>query len=62
MLELHECAKRIYGIPKFIFYALGYTMGRVLAKTCSGVKGFLAKKEQSQQLTLDAFLDYGCFG
>jgi effector-binding domain-containing protein len=62
MLELHECAKRIYGIPKFIFYALGYAIERVLAKTRSGVKGFLVKKEQSQQLTLDDFLDYGCFG
>jgi hypothetical protein len=62
MLELHECAKRIYGIPKFIFYALGYAIERVLAKTRSGVKGFLVKKEQSQQLTLDDFIEYGCFG
>ncbi len=22
--ELKECSKRIYGVPKFIFYALGY--------------------------------------
>ncbi len=24
MMELMECSKRIYDIPKFIFYALGY--------------------------------------
>jgi hypothetical protein len=52
MLELKECSKRIYDIPKFIFYALGYAIERVLSRTRSGIKGFLLKKEQSQQLTL----------
>jgi hypothetical protein len=61
MLELKECSKRIYDIPKFIFYALGYAIERVLARTRSGIKGFLLKKEQSQQLTLDKFFNYGCF-
>jgi hypothetical protein len=57
MLELRECSKRIYDMPKFIFYALGYAIRRVLARTRSGIKGFLLKKEQSQQLTLAQ-----CFG
>jgi hypothetical protein len=61
MLELKECSKRIYDIPKFIFYALGYAIERVLSMTRSGIKSFLVKKEQSQQLTLDDFFDYGCF-
>jgi hypothetical protein len=61
MLELKECSKRIYDIPKFIFYALGYAIERVLSITRSGIKSFLVKKEQSQQLTLDDFFDYGCF-
>jgi hypothetical protein len=61
MLELKECSKRIYDIPKFIFYALGYAIERVLARTRSGIKGFLLEKEQSQQLTLDKFFNYGCF-
>ena len=52
MLELKECSKRIFDIPKFIFYGLGYAIERVLARTHSGIKGFLLKKEQSQQLTL----------
>jgi hypothetical protein len=46
-----------YDMPKFIFYALGYAIRRVLARTRSGIKGFLLKKEQSQQLTLAQ-----CFG
>lgn len=61
MLELKECSKRIYDIPKFIFYALGYAIESVLSTTRSGIKGFIFKKEQSQQLTLDDFFDYGCF-
>ena len=52
MLELKECSKRIFDVPKFIFYALGYAIERVLARTHAGIKGFLLKKEQSQQLTL----------
>ena len=49
LLELKECSKRIFDVPKFIFYALRYAIERVLAKTRSGIKGFLLKKEQSQQ-------------
>jgi len=52
MLELKECSKRIFDVPKFLFYGLGYAIERVLARTHSGIKGFLLKKEQSQQLTL----------
>lgn len=62
MMELKECSKRIYGIPKFIFYALGYAIGHVLAGTRSGIKGFLLQKEQSQQLTLAQCFGIGGFG
>ena len=62
MMELKECSKRIYGIPKFIFYALGYAIERVLAGTRSGIKGFLLKKEQSQQLTLEQYFGIEAFG
>ena len=50
MLELKECSKRIFSMPKFIFYALGYAIERVLARTRSGIKGFLLKKEQNLSL------------
>lgn len=65
MLELKECSKRIYDIPKFIFFALGYAIGHVLAGSHSGIQGFLPKKKKSQQLTLaqcfgiDAFREFG---
>lgn len=62
MMELRECSKRIYDMPKFIFYALGYAIERVLAGTRSGIKGFLLKKEQSQQLTLAQCFGIEAFG
>ena len=53
MLELKECSKRIFNVPKFMFYTLGYAIKSVLSKTLSGIKKFLLKKRQSQQLTLE---------
>ena len=50
--ELKECSKRIYEVPKFIFYALGYAIERVLSMSRTGIGGFLAKKVKSQQLNL----------
>ena len=60
--ELKECSKRIYGVSKFIFYALGYAIGHVLARTRSGIKGFILQKEQSQQLTLAQCFGLEAFG
>ena len=57
MLELLECSRRIFDIPKFVFYTLGYAIKRTLAGTRSGINGFLLKRVQSQQLTL-----VQCFG
>ena len=34
--ELKECSKRIYEIPKFIFYAPGYAIERVLSMSRKG--------------------------
>ncbi len=50
--ELEECSGRIYEIPKFIFYALGYAIERVLSMSRKGIKDFLPKKVKSQQLNL----------
>ena len=52
LAELKECSKRIYEMPKFIFYALGYAMERVLSMSRSGISGFLPPKVKSQQLSL----------
>ena len=62
MMELKECSKRIYDMPKFIFYALGYAIERVLAGTRSGIKTFLLKRKQSQQLTLAGYFGIEAFG
>jgi hypothetical protein len=61
LLELKECSKRIYDIPKFIFYAIGYAFERVLSVTRSGIKGFIQKKELSQQLTFFKPFDLEAF-
>ncbi len=50
--ELKECSRRIYEVPKFIFYALGYAVKRVLSMSRKGIKDFLPKKVKSQQLNL----------
>lgn len=50
--ELKKCSKRIYEVPKFIFYALGYVIERVLSMSRKGINSFLAKKVKSQQLNL----------
>lgn len=52
LMELKECSKRIYDVPKFVFYALGYAMERVLSMSRSGINGWLAKKVKSQQINL----------
>lgn len=52
LMELKECSKRIYDIPKFIFYALGYAMERVLSMSRTGINTFIPAKVKSQQLNL----------
>ena len=52
LMELKECSKRIYKVPQFIFYALGYAIERVLSMSRKGINGFLPKKVRSQQLDL----------
>lgn len=52
LMELKECSKRIYEIPQFIFYALGYAIELVLSMSRKGINGFLSKKVKSQQLNL----------
>lgn len=50
--ELKECSRRIYDIPKFIFYALGYAIERILSKTRTGIEDYLSPKVKSQQMNL----------
>ena len=62
LAELKESSKRIYGMPKFIFYAMGYALKRVLSMCRSGISGFLPPRVKSQQLSLFEYFkiaDYG---
>lgn len=54
--EIKECAKRIFKVSKFIYYAVGSAIENILSKTYTSINKFLIpKKVQSQQLT---FADY----
>ena len=48
LTELKECSKRIYKMPKFILYALGYAIERVLSMSRCGVSSFVPPKVKSQ--------------
>ena len=62
LAELKECSKRIYEMPQFIFYAIGYAMERVLSMSHIGISGFLPPKVKSQQITLfEYFKIAGCW-
>ena len=50
--ELLVCSKRIFSIPNFCFYALGYAISDILKKTTVGIQSFLRRKPSSQQLDL----------
>lgn len=50
--EVKECSQRIYKMPTFIFYAIGYALERVLSISHSGINGFLQPKVKPQQITL----------
>lgn len=47
--ELKEYVRRIYEVPQFVFYALGYAIERVPSRNQKGINDFLRKKVKSQQ-------------
>lgn len=64
LMELKECFKRIYEVPPFIFYALGYAIERILSMGRKGISSFFPNKVKSQQLNLFAHFkiaDTGAF-
>ena len=44
MDRVFECSKRIYKIPKFVFYAMGYAFERIFSKTSSGIMNYFRKQ------------------
>ena len=43
MDRVFECSKRIYKIPKFVFYAIGYAFKQIFSKTSSGIMDYFRK-------------------
>lgn len=62
LAELKECSRRIYEMPKFVFYALGYALEQVLSMSRSGISGFLPPKAKSQQLILFKYFNIADVG
>lgn len=50
LAEIKECSKRIYGMPQFVYYAIGYVLERVLPMSRSGISSFLPPRVKSQQI------------
>ena len=44
MDRVFECSKRIYKIPEFVFYAMGYAFELVFSKTSSGIMNYFRKE------------------
>lgn len=44
MDRVFECSKRIYKIPKFVFYAMGYAFELIFSKTSSGIMNYFRKQ------------------
>lgn len=44
MDRVFECSKRIYKIPKFVFYAMEYAFKRIFSKTSSGIMDYFRKQ------------------
>lgn len=47
MIELKKAAQRIFSIPKFMLYALGYAFKNVLSKSYKSLINFILKKSPS---------------
>lgn len=62
LAEIKECSKRVYHMPKFIFYAVGYALERVLSMCRTGISGFLPPKVKSQQITLFEYFKIASYG
>jgi hypothetical protein len=52
VMELIEISKRIYGVPRFRFYAVADGMFSVFARSKQGISHMMAKKRRSGQMSL----------
>ncbi len=52
ILEIIEASKRLYGLPKFTFYAISDGLVEILSKLYTGISSFFVKPPRSCQLCL----------
>jgi hypothetical protein len=60
IMELILISKRIYGTPKFVFYAIADGLFALIAKTAIGIAHMLRKKPRSAQLAFDLDIGFAC--
>ncbi len=60
IMELIHISKRIYGTPKFVFYAIADGLFALIAKTAVGIEHMLRKKPKSEQLAFDLGDGFAC--
>ncbi len=59
-MELIHISKRIYGTPKFVFYAIADGLFALIAKTAIGIEHMLRKKTKSEQLSFALEVGFAC--
>jgi hypothetical protein len=60
IMELIHISKRIYGTPKFVFYAIADGLFALIAKTAFGIDHMLRKKPKSEQLSFALDAGFAC--
>ena len=60
IMELIHISKRIYGTPKFVFYAIADGLFALIAKATTGIEHMLHKKPKSAQLAFDLEVGFAC--
>ncbi len=60
VMELIRISKRIYGAPKFVFYAIADGLVALIAKTATGIEHMLRKKPRSDQLAFNLGDGFAC--
>ena len=60
VMQLVEQSKRIYGVNKFMFYAIAYGLFVVFSKCKQGISDMLMKSQKSMQLSLFPDVGFGC--
>jgi len=60
VMEIIAISKRIYGIPKFVFYAIADGLFAVFAKCKQGIADMLRKRPKSPQIYFLPNIGFGC--